>query len=324
MIDILPRLLEATASLQRQMQAWFSGYSPGMPWTVVSDYCIGDVNKPNDVISLVVIANHDTADAICEYLGRVAPKDLKNTNQVPLGLVQYLTCPQPITFSLSFVLRRDEALLRRYLQTAEMADFLPDACEMMKVWRDNSGDGNPYYEQAIKRFKLFEQDLRKKQVNEKLARQIHFTASAVAIVFHLLTESTRAGFLRWISDRDALLERYDMVVYDIAYFYFLLLRSEHAEPAAGSGGIRPLSVPSIMYEMPERTGRHRFDEMVRLPDYLAGTLADLSLNLDGISFSREKFETVFANVFVNSPNNWIVQLLSDTEKVTVRSVRFQT
>ena len=321
MMVIVATLVEATATLQRQMEAWFSEYPPGMPWTVVSDYCIGDLNKNNDVISLVVIANHATAAEICEYLGNVAPKDLKNTNQVPLGLLQYLTCPKPITFSLSFVLRRDEALLRRYLQTAGMADFLPDACEMMEAWRDNSADVNPYYDQAIKRFKLFEQDLRKKQVNEKLARQIHLAASAAAIVFHLVTESTRAGFLRWISDRDALLERYDMVVYDIAYFYFLLLRSEHELPISDIEGRLRLSVPEIIFEMPEKTGRHRFDEMVRLPDYLAGTLADI--NSDDMSFSRAKFGTVLQHVFVNSPNNWVIQLLSDAEKVTVRSAQFR-
>lgn len=321
MIDILPKMLEATATLQRQMEAWFSRYPPGMPWTVVSDYCIGDVNKHNDVISLVIIANHDTADAICEYLAKVAPKDIKNTNQVPLGLVQYLTCPKPITFSLSFMLRREEALLRRYLRTEEIADFLPDACEMLRSWRDNSPGPTEYYDQAIKRFKVFEQDLRKKHVNEKLARQIHLTASAIAITFHLLTKSTKAGFLRWISDRDALVERYDTVVYDIAYYYFLLLQSEHAVPVISSEG-RPLrSVPQITFDIPEKTGKHRFDEMVRLADYLAGTLADL--NSDSMSFSKEKFETVLRHVFVNSPNNWAIHLLSDTEKVTVRSAQFR-
>lgn len=321
MIDILPVLIQATASLQRQMEQWFSNYPPGMPWTVVSDYCISDINKNNDVISLVIVANHATAKDICEYLAKVAPKDIKKTNDVPLGLVQYLTCAYPITFSLSFVLRRKEALLRAYLRTEEMADFVPDACEMLASWRNNSPVPNEYFDQAIKRFKSFEQDLRRKHVNESLARQIHLTAASVAVAFHLLTKSTSAGFLRWISDRDALIDRYDTVVYDLAYFYFVLLQSRYSEHALNDAGPSPLNVPGIQFELPEKTGKHRFDEMVRLPDYLAGTLADI--DLDEITFSKKKFNTVLQGVFVNSQNNWVIELLSDVEKITARSALFR-
>lgn len=321
MIDLLPVLVTATATLQRQMEQWFSGYPAGMPWTVVSDYCIGDENKNNDVFSLVVIANHTTAKDLCEYLANVAPNDLKNTNNVPLGLVQYLTCEYPVTFSVSFVLRRSEALLRAYIRTDNMAAFIPDACEMLVSWRDHSSVGPQYFEQAIRRLRLFGKDLARKQVNEKLARQIHLTAAAVAVTFHVVNKSTKAGYLRWISDRDALIERYDTVVYDLAFYYWLLLEARYSGQEPDAEGKLMLKVPEVQFETPEPTGKHRFDEMVRLPDYLAGTLADLEF--DTMSFSREKFSTVLHNVFVNNQNNWIVQLLSDSEKVTARSALFR-
>src|SRR3954464_4592898 len=107
MIDLLPVFITATKTIQHQMTDWFRSYPPGVPWTIVSDYCIGDDNKNSDVFSFVVIANHDTPTNICEYLDRVAPKDIKNTKKIPLGLIQYLTSPQPVTFSISFVINRD-------------------------------------------------------------------------------------------------------------------------------------------------------------------------------------------------------------------------
>ncbi len=88
MVDLLPLLLKATKTLQGHMTRWFSRYPQAMPWTVVSDYCIGDQGKNNDVFSFVVIANHDTAENICDYLANTAPHDLKHTNQIPLGLVR--------------------------------------------------------------------------------------------------------------------------------------------------------------------------------------------------------------------------------------------
>jgi len=61
--------------------------------------------------------------------------------------------------------------------------------------------------------------------------------------------------------------------------------------------------------------------LVRLPDYLAGTLADL--DSETMAVSKEKFDVVLNNVFVNSKNNWLVQLLSTGERITARSALFR-
>src|SRR3569623_432243 len=99
MVDLLPVLMGATKTVQQQMSQWFGGYSAGMPWTIVSDYCIGDDGKKNDVFSFVVIANHDKTENISKYISAVAPRDIKEVRQIPLGLMQYLTCRHPVTFS---------------------------------------------------------------------------------------------------------------------------------------------------------------------------------------------------------------------------------
>ena len=143
MIDLLPILVQATATTRLQLKQWFSRYPAGMPWSVVSDYCIGDVHKGNDVFSFVIVAPHDTTENICEYIAGAAPKDLKNTNKVPLGLVQYLACEVPVTFSVSFVMRRDAALLRNYLSVEAMSalvagaiSFLDDRLSLYQDARD--------------------------------------------------------------------------------------------------------------------------------------------------------------------------------------------
>lgn len=321
MLDLLPVFIGATKTLQCQMTDWFKSYTPGIPWTVVSDYCIGDDNKKSDVFSFVVIANHDTAANICEYLARVAPKDIKNTKHVPLGLVQYLTCPQPVTFSVSFVLDRESALLRDYLRVEDMTDFIPDIQNFIGTLRQNSPVDPSYFDQMLTRFDAFEKDLSRKQFNAKLARQIHLASAFVATIFHIVNQATGAGYLRWISDRDALIERYDTVVYDLAHLYFILLSSTSSDSAPDAYGHVLLKVPEIRFELPEKTGKHRFDELIRLPDYLAGTVADLDAT--DMSFSKDKFAVVMKNVFVNSINNWIVQVFSDGEKIVARSIQFQ-
>jgi len=170
MIDLLPVLVQATVTTRLQLKQWFARYPAGMPWSVVSDYCIGDVNKGNDVFSFVVVAPHDKAENICEYIAGAAPNDLKNTSKVSLGLVQYLTCEVPVTFSLSFVMRREAALLRDYLSVEAMSalvagaiSFMDDRLSLYQDARDID-----YHQSAIKRLKAFERDLGHKGVNAKL------------------------------------------------------------------------------------------------------------------------------------------------------------
>ena len=157
MIDLLPVLVQATETTRLQLKQWFVRYPAGMPWSVVSDYCIGDVNKGNDVFSFVVVAPHDKAENICEYIAGAANKDLKKTSKVPLGLVQYLTCEVPVTFNVSFVMKREVALLRDYLSVEAMRALVAGAISFMddraSLYQDACDID--YHQSATKRLKAF-------------------------------------------------------------------------------------------------------------------------------------------------------------------------
>lgn len=325
MVDLLPVLITATKTVQQLMAQWFAGYPAGMPWTIVSDYCVGDNGKKNDVFSFVVIANHDKTENISEYISAVAPRDIKKVRQVPLGLMQYLTCPQPVTFSVSFVVDQESALLRDYLSVEHMASFIPDACELVQTFRKNSlpsASLNPaYFDEVLQRLRIFEKDLARKQLNAKLSRQIHLASGFAATMFYLVTQSTQAGYLRWISDRDKLIEHNDTVVYDLAYLYFALMSSSQPGLVPNAQKKLILDLPKTFFELPEKTGQHRFDALIRLPDYLAGTLADIGPDM---SSSKDKFREMLHGVFVDSSNNCIVQLTSSSERITARYVQYRS
>lgn len=325
MVDFLPLLITATKTVQQLMTQWFVRFPAGMPWTIVSDYCVGDDGKKNDVFSFVVIANHDRTENISEYISAVAPRDIKKVRQVPMKLMQYLTCPQPVTFSVSFVMGRESALLRDYLRIEHMASFIPDACELMDIFRKNSPAGaslNPvYFDEVLQRLRIFEKDLGRKQLNAKLSRQIHLAAGFAATMFYLVTQSTQAGYLRWISDRDKLVEHNDTVVYDLAYLYFVLMSSSQLGLVPSAQGDLILGLPQIFFELPEKTGQHRFDALIRLPDYLAGTLADIGPDM---SYSKNKFGEMLHGVFVNSSNNCVVELTSTGERISAYYTQYRS
>jgi hypothetical protein len=66
----------------------------------------------------------------------------------------------------------------------------------------------------------------------------------------------------------------------------------------------------------EKTGVHRFDELIQLPDCLAGTLADM--NLTTREFTHPKFSELFDGIFVGTKNNAIIQVLGQGNELTSR------
>lgn len=191
---------------------------------MVSDYCIGDPGKKNDVVSFVIVASHDTLANICGYIAAAAPKDIKNTRTVPAGIVQYLGLP--VTFSVSFVVSRESHLLHDYIALANMEDFLPDVEDFLRSVQANSSAPNAYFDDVAKRLRLFKRDIvANRQFNAKLARQAFLVATFGAQVFKHLAVAKQPSQIRWISDRDALLDRHDGLVYDLAYVIILLFYS---------------------------------------------------------------------------------------------------
>lgn len=323
MLPMLPILLQATKTARTTMGKWFESYPPGYTWTVASDYCIGDVNKPNDVFSFVVIAPHDTVENICKYIAGAAPKDLKNTKDIPLGLVQYLTSKVPVTFSISVVLKREEGLLRSFLDVDSMLMLVPSLIKYLeyRLERYPAERTLGMHADMVKRIKAFGRELASKNLNAKLARQMHLVAAAAATVFNNLNISSKPKSIRWISDRDALVARHDAVVFDLTYVYYMMQAEINGVEELEAGRTVTGKMADIGFEIPEQTGKHRFDEIIRLPDYLAGTLADL--NSDTMTLSRGKFDVMLNNVFVNSTTNWMLQLLSREDRISARSALFR-
>jgi len=224
-----------------------------------------------------------------------------------------------VTFSISFVVSRESHLLRDYIALGNMEDFLPDVEDYLRAVQANSTNPNTYFDDVAKRLRLFKRDIAaNRQFNAKLARQVFLVATFGAQVFKHLATATRPSQIRWISDRDALLDRYDGLVYDLAYVIFLLFYSTTLDRQ--SGEVLLLDKPKFIFEIPEKSGQHRYDELVRLPDYLAGTLADI--DLDTLKFTHEKFEQMWRGALVRSPNNTVIQVLGNAERVTTRRIGF--
>ncbi|MBY5767038.1 hypothetical protein HFO06_28740 [Rhizobium leguminosarum] len=309
MFELLGLLNTSYRTVASEMESWFAAFPAGAAWNVFSDYCIGDEKKANDAFAFAIVLNHDTQANIAEYISAVAPSDIKGSRTASEGLIRYLKCP--VVFSISYIVERQSKMLRDYITDDNIIASLPDLRQVVALIVRDAPQSAAYYGAVDKRLAAFEQEMKRKKRNSNLARQIFLCAAFAAILFFHLNSKKDPRAIRWISDRDAMFDKFDKVTFDLAFIYFQLLRLQTGKVSF---------YPEILFGLPGWDGENHYNEFIRIPDYLAGTAADISL--PSMTFTHEKFHPVFDNVFVDAPNAAIIEVLGSKEKITARRVGF--
>ena len=280
-------------------------------WYMISDYCVGDNNKQNDAFSFAILLNHDTSENIASYIARVAPKDIKESRGAWQGLLDYLSCP--VSFSVNFVVERQTSYLKSILTVEAMRDITDDLRKIVRGWATEEPSNGPYYDILDRRLKLLASELASKNPSLKLLRRIFLVASFAAIVLTVVNDSKSPIHIRWISDRDAMFDRHDGVAFDLGWLLFQLTRRKNHSWI-------DLRRPQIGFATPGMDGKTEYAEFVRLPDILAGTLADM--RVPQMMFTHPKFPPAFNRLFVNSQNNAVIEIVSSLESVKARRITF--
>lgn len=312
MFDLLKLLTNNSLSCISDMQAWFKQYPPDAAWNIYSDYCVGNPDKANDSFSFVITLKHDTDKNFSEYIANVAPKDLKKTRQASEGLISYLNCP--VAFSVSFIVERESKLLRDFITNENIYGFCQSARELISSSLDEPNLDINYWQRIDKDLGSFSLEVGSKKFNAKLARQILLTSTFAAFIFLILNQLKDPAYIQWVTDRDAAFEKYNGVAFDVAYLLFLVARNQF-------GTVKNPNKPQYVFAYPFMDGKTDYAEHVRLPDYLAGLCADIKL--PSIGFTHTKFNKIFGNAIVNSANNIILQVLGNSEKITLRRLVFR-
>ncbi|HEU0153178.1 MAG TPA: hypothetical protein VFQ84_07530 [Arenimonas sp.] len=317
MIDIILALKTVLdKSAKDDLNAWLGPLPKNAAWHVISDYVFGDPNK-NDVASFVLLLHHDKLDVIRGYIDNIAPSDIKSVRSPSEGMIKYLN--SPVAFSFSFVLQGEPGFLKGFATSADMLAQLDEFGHMLDSFETNTPQPNEYFALARSRVRQFVQELRQKG-NQKLARKVFLLAAYAVAVFEYLDLGVAPQAVSWVSDRDAMLDRHDGVVCDIATLMFWVMKSGRVDPVEGEQ-MRVIDRPTFIHVQPEKTGPNHMDPLIRMADYVAGTVADMSMK--GFEFSHQKFREIAQACFVESKNHVIVTIAHAGDRFTVRRVGFK-
>jgi hypothetical protein len=130
------------------------------------------------------------------------------------------------------------------------------------------------------------------------------TAAYGAVVLNYLDLSAEPSQVSWVSDRDAILQRHDGVVWDIATIMFYVIKGQRIY--AGDQRLTTIDKPTLLHIRPDESGSNYLDPLIRMADYLAAAASDLNLNT--FDFSHPKFASIGTACFAESANSVLCTL----------------
>ncbi len=304
----LHRLIEDTfkKTTKDDLQKHYLQTTKGIKkWTCYSDYCFDDDGKPNDVFTITLIPYVDKFDLLSEHIKSVAAADIKSSRKVSEKFIEFLREYPLINFS--FIINDKKKLLGKNHTDAKK--FLKDTFTYMKQQYVQWGKGQPeqkdFYDMVIKKINcvlhLIENDKKIKQIVNMLL--VTFFG---AYVSSWVTKDNEIEIFGWFSDRDALNEICKNFSIELFQYYMngLLIGHPFQFTAAPAG-----SANNAFYE-----------ELVRIPDYVTGALADYNMSENLIS--KDKFNTMLTNYMAdNTHNNFVYRLFTKNENLSCARVR---
>ncbi|PJG47121.1 hypothetical protein CAF53_01860 [Sphingobium sp. LB126] len=311
MFDLIQLVERSGATIHADFQRWFEAIPAAAVWNILSDYSVGDGAKQNDAFSFVVLLNHDTYANIASYVAAAAPSDIKSTRTPSEGLLDYLSCP--VAFSVNFVVERDSVYLRNLVTQSMMHGLTGALRGLVREWGEAEPPNAAFYEALDGRLRRLEVELARRQPSLNLLRQIFLVAAFASVVLGIVNDAKSPLGVRWISDRDAMFDRHGGIAFDLAWIFFQAMRRH-------KGGVIDQRRPEIAFGTPGMDGINEYAEFIRLPDLLAGTLADMKL--PQMMFTHRKFVPVFHRLFVDTPNNAVIELVARPDGVTSRRLAF--
>jgi hypothetical protein len=300
-----------------EFKSYIEQYPQKATWHIISDYCFDDDTKENDSMTFSVLLNHDNIDIIKKTIHDLAPKDIKNTRTINDLFLNYIN--SKVFYHFTFLLRKKDNFLSSIITKEFIEYYIYEIEEIINAWKVNSPHSKKYMDEVIDRLKLFRNDIKKKSYNYKLARKILLTSLISGLITYYLNLFSFPKAISWISDRDAMIDKYDGFIFDNSFINFLLYCSQNIIKL--NDDIVNIEVPILTHVIPEKDGENYLDELIRIPDYLAGTLADFFI--ENNSFTNQKYNHILFNSLADSNNHSVIQIIDEIkgEKIFTRRVK---
>jgi hypothetical protein len=272
------------------MRSYLKGHAGVTNFLLISDYCVEDENKSNDVIAFTLAPDHAALPQSMRDLNQLIPKDIKKITEVTDDMSKALNDPR--FFHIAFMLDDTSGFLhsdhvdRRGVVLQNMRLII----EMIQQWSDNQPEGRQKFQEQIARFKHATKELERRTANVKLFCRMSITCILAAVLAFYLSKETICHSILWLPDRDKIHDAFAKIYFDLFEInHWGLCLQEISEER----------IPRVGFATDEANKRTLwFDPLIRLPDFIAGTVA--SWNMERNLTSREKHAKILEKVVADN------------------------
>lgn len=289
----------------KRLTSFFERNKATSKWMVYSDYCIGDSGKPNDVVTYSVIPFFVDFQVMQNVIQNLAPKDLKNTRSVNEDFLVFMR-DAPI-INISFVLNKHRIFTQkkdRETQREVLLSGLEQYRELLNNWCKTTPEGRSNYLKVLKKISKLKAEMQRKSFNIGLMNDILIVSNLGSYIATIIANYSSPEIIGWFSDRDKILSTHEGIINDIYDTSFYLLRKHYG--INNEGFKSAIGVPK---EDPENPGKMWYDEAIKIPDYISGTLADWDTETNYCS--KDKFIPIIEKYIAENDNMLIFRLTID-------------
>ena len=266
-------------------------------WMIFSDYALNDKNKPNDVITFSILPYVSDFEKLGEHIKKLSFKDIKSLKRVNPEFLKFINESEILNIS---VILDKNMVLDPFNEREALKTCYKTALNQVDHWIENEGQKENYL-RLKKAYNIMLGEVSSKGVNLRNIRNIEIVSNLIAYITFQVCLSSKVDIIGWFSDRDSMLThkngKFSMpVIFDLAYNLFHVLMSSKEEDY----------VEKFVFGLPEQTGNLWYDSFNRIPDLIAGTLADFDYKNN--CCSHDKFIPVIDNVITNKEKNIIYKV----------------
>ncbi len=271
-------------------------------WLICSDYCLEDKKKSNDVAVFTVLPYYDYIDNIQKDISEKAPTDIKKSRLIRESFINYHK--SGLIFHFGFIFGKRGKHIFKDLSREHILSLLKRTINFVEVLKKNnvpiSADD---LQEFTNKIKALIREAERKTFSLKLMKKIILINLLAAYIAHLLCRETDVKLVGWFSDRDDIINAYDEIAFDLFYMNFNAL-CERSKIDVDSNVRLMIAKPST-----NENEKMWYDELNRLPDFIAGTLADWDIAKNHVS--KDKFLTMIEGCIADSNNIAILKLYAE-------------
>lgn len=266
-------------------------------WHIAADFCLRDKDRPNDTFAFSLIPYDADLSELREEINNHLPKDLKKTRDISDAAIAFLR--EGRRFHFTFIFRERRAIFNnggeRDLPLGIARESI-DHTITTALAHGRSGDN-------LRRFRLLQQAARASTFNVGLLANVYLFAYLMCFVSLALARERDLDILGWFADRDNMITWCDGVVWDIAIdtLHGLAARLHIALPQTAPIVAAPNPVLPPDQAM-------WYDELARIPDYVAGMFAAWDLDQNHVPGERAKYRRMARELIADAHNTAIFRV----------------